>query len=326
MKNRTFPCIIPTLVNDYQEVRQHLYMLFDMLSINKLIFIGPEELRQHVAADAAQRDMKERIFFLNENELLDFDEIKKSYYERLRLIESQSGPHDRISRTGWYYQQFLKMVYSRICDDEYYLSWDADTIPLRPIEMFNSSGIPFLDIKYEYMHSYFDTINNLFGFGKVIKKSFISEHMLFNKQLMTEMIDEILSLPLSGNTFYDKIFSAITHPINGFSEFETYGSWVAQKHPSAYQLRDWKSIRNTNFMISRNELTEDDLKWLATGFDAAGFERYQETEPELKTLFRNPLYREKLPADVFYKELLEMGLFGEYRDGGLIKGDNIFPV
>ena len=218
------------------------------------------------------------------------------------------------------------MEYSKICDSEYYLSWDADTIPLKHIDMFHPSGIPYLDIKPEYMHSYFDTIGNLFGFCKVIQKSFISEHMLFSKILMTEMIDEIMAVPLQGDTYYEKIFNAIDQPYNGFSEFETYGTWIAVRHMDSYRLRDWRSLRNTNFMIDRNDLTEDDLKWLATGFDAASFERYQETEPELTKLFRNPSYRSKLTADIFYKELLDMGVFGNYRDGGLIVDGNIIPV
>ena len=71
-------------------------------------------------------------------------------------------------------------------------------------------------------------------------------------------------------------------------------------------------------MINRNDLTDDDIRWLATGFYAVSFERYQETEPLLNTLFKNPAYRRKLTADVFYTTLLKEGLFGEYQNGGII--------
>ncbi len=324
--NSRFSCIIPTLANDYHETRRHLYLLFDLLSIDKLIFIGPCELKEPVTEDAKIHDVSDRVEFINEQEILSFDEVKQAYYKRLAGIEAEFGKPERISRTGWYYQQFLKMEYHKICKDEYYLSWDADTIPLKHIDMFSSFGIPYFDIKPECIHPYFDTINNLLGFGKVIGPSFISEHMLFDKSLMSELYDDILSSPLDGDNFYEKIFSAIKHPFQGFSEFETYGSWIARKHPSKYRLRNWKSLRNASFFIKRSDLTEDDLKWLATGFDAASFERYQETDVELAGLFRDPHYRQKLSADIFYEELLKTGIFGEYQNGGIIKDNNLYPV
>ncbi len=323
--NRKFSCIIPTLASDYRDTNAHLFMMFDKLPISRLIFIGPNELGKEVMNDATEHDMTDRIEYINENDILSFDAVKQSYYIRLNEIDAQYGKPEKIARTGWYYQQFLKLEFYKICPDEYYLCWDADTIPLKNIEMLNPSGTPYFDIRSEHVNSYFDTIKNLFGFDKAIKQSFVSEHMLFSKYLVEEMLEDILSSSLKGNTFYEKIFSAIRQPFQGFSEFETYGSWVAQKHPLAYRLRDWKSIRNTSFLINRNDLTDDDLNWLATGFDAASFERYQQTQPELTELFRNPRYRSRLTADIFYKELLETGIFGEYRDGGLLDGDNLYP-
>ena len=326
MSNISFPCIIPTLPKDYKETGDHLYDLFEMLSISKLIFIGPKELEELVKKDASNLNKLDRIEFINENDILPFDVIKSAYENRLSEIALKTGQPERISRTGWYYQQFIKMEYHKLCEGDYYLCWDADTIPLKHIEMFHSSGQPYLDIKTEHINSYFDTLKNLFGYGKVIKESFISEHMLFNKSFMSEMINDILKTDMKGNTFYEKIFSAVEQPFNGFSEFETYGSWIAHKHPDKYKLRHWKSLRNTNFMIDRKDLNEDDIKWLATGFDAASFERYQEVEPELSALFRNPYYREKISADIFYNELLTAGLFGEYQHGGILKDGNIYPV
>ena len=79
-------------------------------------------------------------------------------------------------------------------------------------------------------------------------------------------------------------------------------------------------------MINRNDLTDDDIRWLTTGFYAASFERYQETEPLLNTLFKNPEYRRNLTADVFYNALLKEGLFGEYQNGGIIYEDGISPI
>ncbi len=326
MPDKTFSCIIPTITKDYLETRDHLYKLFDMLAIDKLIFLAPEKLRDKIRDDARLHNVDERVSFVNGNDIIPFSDVEAAYEQRIKEIAECDGKPERLSSAGWYYQQFLKMAYSYHCNDEYYLTWDADTIPLRKIDMFHPSGIPYLFTKVEYMSSYFLTLKNLLGFDKVIDRSFICGHMLFKTSLMQELINEIMATSFSGKSFYEKIFNAIKQPHNGFSEFETYGTWAAIRHPDSYKLREWKSIRNTNFLIDRKDLTKEDLNWLATGFDAANFERYMETFPELTNLFRNPSYREKLTADVFYEELLKMGVFGEYRNGGLIVDENIIPV
>ena len=47
------------------------------------------------------------------------------------------------------------------------MSWDADTLPLRHIDMFDEFGKPIFDTKAELMPGYFYTIQKLFGFNKV---------------------------------------------------------------------------------------------------------------------------------------------------------------
>ena len=326
MPNNTFDCIIPTLTKDYVETHDYLFDLFDMFAINKIVVLGPEKLRNIVEEDARSHNFPDRLVFINGNDLIPFDNVQNAYDRRMAELISSGIAQDDASSAGWYYQQFLKIAYYKICETDYYLSWDADTIPLRKTDMFNESGQPYLDIKSEYIPSYFPTIKNLFGFGKLIEKSFISGHMLFKKTLIQEMINDIMSSGYSGDSFYEKIFNAIDILNHGFSEFETYGTWIAAKHPGIYKLRNNNSLRNASLIINRNDLTKDDIAWLATGFDAANFERYQDPYPELTELFRSPKYRSKMTADIFYQTLLESGFFGEYKNGGIIIGDTICPA
>ena len=50
-------------------------------------------------------------------------------------------PNKRLN-VGWYFQQFLKLGFARskYCKD-YYLSWDADTLPLAPITFFEDEHL-----------------------------------------------------------------------------------------------------------------------------------------------------------------------------------------
>ena len=319
-----YPCIIPTIVPDY--LRSHSFFLtfFKLLPISKIVFIGPESLREYVEKDSAENVFGNNIIeFVAECSLVPFAPVKTIYDELVSQNLSQNP-----SSVNWYYQQFLKMAYSRVCPEEYYLCWDSDTLPIREINMFSESGKPYFDVKFELQNSYFVTINRLFGFSKIIEKSFISEHMLFNCELMKEMLDEIEKTNFKGSQFYEKIMSAVgaDNLFVGFSEFETFGTWVAMKHQSKYMLRFWKSFRNLNFFVDISDLTQEDIDWLAISYDAATFEKYQETEEILTKLFRDPRYREKLTPEQFYISILESGAMGEYKDGKFKYGNGYAPV
>ena len=316
----SFTCMIPALPEDYERTKKHYHRLFECLTIDKIVFVGPPELEAHVKKDYESGLYGEySIDFLNERLILSFDEVKKSFLKQL----SSDSTID-ASSAGWYYQQFLKMEFANHCDSEYYLCWDADTIPLKPIEMFSPDGKPYFDVKTEFQEQYFITINRLFGYGKVIEKSFVSEHMLFNKAFMLDLIADIEKAPFEGATFYEKILNAAgSDNINlGFSEFETYGTWVDMHHSSAYKLRDWKSFRNTNFFVDISDITKEDIDWLSKDYDAASFEKYQETNETLNILFNDPRYRQKLSPQQFYQAILESGAMGDYSDG-VIKSGNI---
>ncbi|MCR5790890.1 MAG: DUF6492 family protein [Lachnospiraceae bacterium] len=325
MNERRFPMIIPTTTEDYLRTKRNISQFFEWLPIRQIIFIGPPTLRGPVEEEASLLSEPEKLRFMDENDLISGEELMDAMRARLSAAGYCMNEN---SRPGWYYQQFLKMAFHTVCEDEYYMSWDADTIPLRRINMFSQNGKPYLDIKDEYLAGYFRTIQNLFGFGKVIGKSFVSEHMLFRKEFMAEMIEEIMHSPYEGRTFYEKLFFAIDldNMKRGFSEFETYGSWIAMRHQDAYMLRNWSSMRRAGCFVQCTDLTEEDIAWLSKDFDAATFEGYHKYEPELNELFHNPEYRNKLSPLQFYRAVLESGYFGEYENGVLKKAGGEFPV
>lgn len=52
------------------------------------------------------------------------------------------------------------MKYSALCDDEYYMSWDGDTVPCKDFSMFDSEGRPYFDMKHEYQDGIFYNYGN----------------------------------------------------------------------------------------------------------------------------------------------------------------------
>lgn len=191
-------------------------------------------------------------------------------------------------RTGWYFQQFLKMAYSLSCDDEYYLVWDADLVLLNKLEMFDPDKHPYFDLKTEYHKPYFSTINRLFGYRTIERKrniSFIAEHMLIKSDYMRSMINDICNNhELKGDLFFEKIISAIRGvdiPGSGFSEFETYGNYVDNKFPETYTFRRNKTLREGELFLGNNPSSVY-LDWAAKSFDLINFECRKEMIEDLK--------------------------------------------
>ncbi|MCR5108295.1 MAG: DUF6492 family protein [Lachnospiraceae bacterium] len=320
MDGKKFTMIVPTIKKDYIRITRDFDDFFKFLPIKEIIFIGPDEVSELIDKDRSEGKLDERIGFLREDELIPADKLIGAMRNR---VEAAGYEMAENSRPGWYYQQFLKMAYSEVCKDDYYISWDIDTIPLRKVDMFDDEGKPYFGIKNEYQPGYFKTIKNLFGFGKAIKQSFIAEHMIFSVKYMKEMIAEIMTLSIKGDTFYEKIFFSIDmdNLKLGFSEFETFGTWICIRHPESYKLRDWHSMRKGGFFINSDELDEKAKEWLGGSFDAITFESYNSVMPELNEMFYNEEYRNGLTAEEFYRIALEGGLFGLFTEEGLIRTD-----
>ncbi|MCR5234184.1 MAG: DUF6492 family protein [Lachnospiraceae bacterium] len=311
--------IIPTITKDYLRMR-HLVpeRIIRYLPAKELIFIGNSELCDLVNKDITEIYADLPIRALNEEELVKRQPVIDYINERAgRIKEELVSP----VRPGWYYQQFLKMTFSSVCEGDYYMSWDMDTVPLRELGMFDAAGRPVFDIKKEFIPGYFSTIETLLGLKKVEDGSFISEHMIFDKDLMIELIKAIEDSPVKGGNLWEKIMEAVDddYITLGFSEFETYGTYVTAKYPEAYGRRRFNSLRRGSWFVRESDVTEDDLAWIGQDYDALTFENADQID-DMVQLFRNPKYRNNMSAKKFYETILESGYFGEYKDGWLDAG------
>lgn len=185
-----------------------------------------------------------------------------------RILRKQNVCH----RTGWYFQQFLKMAFALTeYSDKYYLSWDADTIPLCKIEFFQE-GKPLFTQKKEYHEPYFKTLEKLLGLKKAVDFSFIAEHMLFDKEIMQKLISDIEKSCVQGVDWIEKILNAcdsLSKPC--FSEFETYGTYCMNYYNDKYGFRTLKTFRYAGLIRGRH-VNDDLINKLAFDLDTASFE------------------------------------------------------
>lgn len=285
--------------------------LVDGMRCGEISFVGTPEVGEIVNGDPMLRG---RVSSIDENSIIPFDEVHSVIKKRMTdLLAGRELPR---GITGWYYQQFLKMQYANLCEDEYYMAWDGDTILCGELNMFDEkTDKPYLDLKQEYHKEYFDTLEIILPeYKKAIKKSFISEHMLFKTSIMRQLIADIeANDKIPGTKFWEKIINAIPEDkiqSSAFSEFETYGTYAVTNYPDEYVFRNWHSFRLGGAFYSVDTISDRDFKWLSKDFSSISFEKGHTVREDNANLFDNPYYQEKLTP----RQMLEAAQM-EYTDG-----------
>lgn len=307
-----FNTLIMTTATDYKRLQSNYHRLVKHIPARRICFVGSTEVGELVEASG----LGDKVGFINEEDILPFAQVHEVMKNRLApLLQGRDLPR---GVTGWYYQQFLKMQYACICPDEYYMVWDGDTIPCAPFTMFHEEWqVPYLDLKKEYHANYFETIEKLLpGIHKCIEPSFISEHMLMKCEIMRSLIEDIEKAEhIQGEHFWEKILNAIeVEQIqeSSFSEFETYGTYVCFKYPTAYRLREWHSFRMAGEFFHPDTISDEDYLWLSHDFAAVSFEKGHSVREDHQNLFDNKKYQEKLTA----RQMLEIAQ-KEFKEGYL---------
>lgn len=265
MYNRKiFDVVIPVIKNDLLLVLENINKIDETLQPSKIVLIGSNEIESMI-------NEKNHIIFIDEDNLIEGLDLKSIKQIICKITRTNN-------RSGWYYQQFLKMAYAYVCESEYYIVWDADTIPLNPINFFDKDGRYFFTMKKEYHKPYFDTIEKIFS-GRIRKyndQSFIAEHMIIDKKIMLEMIKDIeINSSLNGTKFFEKILYAIPPneiQASGYSEFETYGNYVMYQYSEKYTMRQLRTLREGVKFLGETPTT-DQLVWASKDYDIVSIEK-----------------------------------------------------
>ena len=280
--------VVPVILNDLEDLFQKKEYFEKYINFENLVIIAPDIIKVP--------DDKKNISIIKEDKLVPKSGLINIFTKR-GITESK--------RLGWYEQQFLKMSYSRVCDNEYYLLWDSDTFPVKSVQMFEN-GHPIFDMKTEHHSAYFTTINRLIKNLHFSKFSYISEHMLIKTEYMRNLLDDIEhNSNIYGNMFWEKIIMSIDKSdINksGFSEFELYGSYVDTKYPNFYKHRHWNSRRDmTIFYGNINNLDKYDFNWISKDFEAITFEKRYEFDEKAYKYSKNLGIHNSIKAKFFFK-------------------------
>lgn len=159
MERNKFDLIIPVVYKDYGMLDRVLQYVVKYISPDNIYIITDARYRKYLPKEARRMEV------VDENVLLP----GLSFF-RIKSLLKQSGNVD--GRPGWYLQQFIKMGFalSDYSQNQYYLSWDADTIPLRKLDFFVDGKVMFA-MKKEFHKPYFDTIKRILDISEFNEKS-----------------------------------------------------------------------------------------------------------------------------------------------------------
>ena len=131
---------MPSVLKDIDKLLHNISIYFKYLPIKNIYIVAPDDVKEKI-----EQENDARLIFINENEFSDVQRIRELYNSRT---------NKNLGRAGWYVQQFIKMQFARYTQDEYYLIWDSDTIPVRQINMFDDKLRPVFDMRTEYLNGF----------------------------------------------------------------------------------------------------------------------------------------------------------------------------
>lgn len=207
--------VIPTISKDFVLLSEYLHHIRENVNAT----IGTIYV---VAAD--NNNSLQR--YCDENNLTFIDEKLVLGYGKEAIEYTVNG----VNRSGWLFQQLLKLSGESFVKNEHYLIVDADTLLIKPHSFYENGKVVFFE-NTEWHEPYFSAFKKLFGYDARHPLSLTSHMMLFSVTKLRLMKAEIEKRHA---TSWDKAYlSACDRNVNsGISDYDTYAQWVLYNFPT----------------------------------------------------------------------------------------------
>ena len=184
-------------------------------------------------------------------------------------------PNRIADQFGWYLQQLIKLYAIKACHpNEVVLIWDADTVPIRPLHFIDAHGVLIYYKSDEYHPPYFEMIGRLLGLGKKVDFSFIAQSFFLRASWFDAFCHSIEEKHQTSwsNALLDSIDF---EEGNGFSEYETLGTFISHNYSELIQFTDKKWLRLGNSILGHVAFLNDRsiIQKLST-YDFVSFEKW----------------------------------------------------
>jgi hypothetical protein len=189
-------------------------------------------------------------------------------------------PKNQVHQYGWYLQQLIKLAaIQEMSEEQIALIWDADTVPVQPLEFMNKNNQLIYYQGTEHHQPYFDCIKQLTGLEKIVNFSFIAQCFPIRVEWLHRFFGELEKK--HATTWNKAILSQIDfNGGNGFSEYETLGTFISHYYENqiCYSERPW--LRLGNSLIGHAAFLDDYIhKNKPIKYDFISFEKWDRIKP-----------------------------------------------
>lgn len=171
-------------------------------------------------------------------------------------------------RSGWLFQQLLKLNGDSICSCSRYLVIDADTLLIRKHVFFSGSKRVMYYREWS-RPEYFRAYEKLLGNKPSSPVSFVAHYMLFEKRILKQLKTAVEA------RHHMPWYIAILQNINkssafAFSEFETYANFLYSRYPETFIFR---KVLNRSLPANAKNVPKMQIKKLAQSYRSLSFHK-----------------------------------------------------
>lgn len=250
--NTKIDIVIPAIEKDLKTLPYVIDGIrkYVMHPIGKIMIVAPK------SAKIMKLCSQKNCTFINENSVLPI---------RKKNIKYQTKNCDR---SGWLFQQLLKLGGDKISSEKFFLVIDADTVLIRP-HVFRWNQKTVLYCRYWSHNEYFRAYHRLLGKKAISPHSFVTHYMLFDKSKLSHLKKTIESR--HKRRWYSAIIKCTNKASNvGFSEFETYGNFIYSTYPHSFIIT---KARNKGLPMQAKSISPLHVQQLAKNFRSLSFHK-----------------------------------------------------
>lgn len=229
--------VIVTISKDYPLLEVYLESLKNIChKINKIYLVSAS------SDEILSFCKKYNIIFIDEESVLGYGKRDINY--------SVNG----LDRSGWIFQQILKLSGDKFVEMENYVIVDSDTLLINRHNFLENQRFVFFE-NSEWNEPYFRSFEKIFGYKIGNRLSFTSHMMIFNVENLRKMKDEMES---KHQMRWDKVYLSTVDnkEVSCVSDYDNYAGWVFHNFPG-------KVVRKPLYNKSLGRKNLYDLKYLS---------------------------------------------------------------
>ncbi len=171
------------------------------------------------------------------------------------------------SRSGWLFQQLIKLNADELVQNDNVLILDADTCITTKQSFVTNSETFILNFADEY-HFPYSNYNKLLDLNKRFFLSFICHHMIFKKTVLRNLKKDIELH--TGKNWINAILSTVDFSESScFSEYELYGNYLYYSYRDKVHLEYW-----LNKSLHMDALNLDTIEKYAGKYKSISLHKY----------------------------------------------------